>query len=181
MSAAAPISCAKKKNDELGLCVDYRAFNIATVRNQYSHPLRLEMLNTFCGAQIFVALDLRNAYDIIRVRESNKYKPRSALWMGSMIIERYHSRKRTHQQLSKPISITAYVLTLATSLCATVIICWSTRPMKRSMESKYEMCCNNYKHMVFTAQPKSAILGSHWSAFTDVSFAIMALPWHRIA
>jgi len=181
MSAAARILFAKEKDDELPLCVDYWALNTATVSNRYPLPLSPETLNRFCRSQIFSKLDLRNIYHIIQFKEGDKNKLRSGLWMGSSITESYHLRKWMHQLLSKPLSITAYILTFAASVCATLMIYWSTPPMRRSTESRYEKCWNNYKHMVFMAQPKCAVSGSHWSAFSDASFVVIALRWHRTA
>ena len=43
--AAAPSLFAKKKDGGLQLCVDYRALNSATMKNQYPLPLISEMLD----------------------------------------------------------------------------------------------------------------------------------------
>jgi len=71
---AAPILFVKKKDGGLRLCVDYRALNSGTIKNRY--PLRLisEMLDRLRGAQIFTKLDVRNAYHLIRIKESDEYK-----------------------------------------------------------------------------------------------------------
>jgi hypothetical protein len=73
-SAAAPILFAKKKHSGLRLCVDYRALNSATVKNQYPLPIISEMLNRIRGARILTNLDLRNAYDLIRIKEADEYQ-----------------------------------------------------------------------------------------------------------
>ena len=66
-SAAAPIVFAKKKDSSLHLCVDYRALNAITVKNRYLLPLILEMLDRMRDAKVFTKLDLRGAYNLIRI------------------------------------------------------------------------------------------------------------------
>jgi len=73
-SAAAPILFAKKKDGGLRLCVDYRALNTGTIKNWYPLPLISEMLDRLHGARIFTKLDIRNAYDLIRIKEGDEYK-----------------------------------------------------------------------------------------------------------
>jgi hypothetical protein len=72
--AAAPILFAKKKDGGLRLWVDYRALNLATVKNRYPPPLISEMLDRVREARIFTKLDLRGAYNLIRIKESDEYK-----------------------------------------------------------------------------------------------------------
>jgi RNase H-like domain found in reverse transcriptase/Reverse transcriptase (RNA-dependent DNA polymerase)/Integrase zinc binding domain/Chromo (CHRromatin Organisation MOdifier) domain/Integrase core domain len=72
--AAAPILFVKKKDGSLRLCVDYRALNKVTVKNRYPLPLISEMLDRVRGAKIFTKLDLRGAYNLIRIREGDEYK-----------------------------------------------------------------------------------------------------------
>ena len=71
--AAAPILFAKKKNDGgLRLCVDYRALNKVTVKHRYPLPLISEMLDRVREARIFRKLDLRSAYNLIRIKEGDE-------------------------------------------------------------------------------------------------------------
>jgi len=71
---AAPILFAKKKDGGLRRCVDYRALNLATVKNRYPLPLISEMLDCVREARIFTKLDLPGAYNLIRIKEGDKYK-----------------------------------------------------------------------------------------------------------
>jgi len=71
---AAPIIFPKERDGGLRLCVDYRALNKATVKNQYPLPLISEMLDRLRGARIYTNLDHRNAYDLIQIEESDEYK-----------------------------------------------------------------------------------------------------------
>jgi hypothetical protein len=72
--AAAPILFAKKKDGCLRLCINYRALNAVTVKNRYPLPLISEMLDRVRDARVFTKLDLRGAYNLIRIREGDEYK-----------------------------------------------------------------------------------------------------------
>jgi len=71
---AAPILFAKKMDGGFRLHVDYRALNLATVKNRYPLPLISEMLDRVREARIFTKLDFRGAYNLIRIREGDEYK-----------------------------------------------------------------------------------------------------------
>jgi len=58
----------------LQLCVDYRALNLATIKNRYPLPLISEQLDRLPEAQIFSKLDLRNAYHLIRIKKGDEYE-----------------------------------------------------------------------------------------------------------
>jgi hypothetical protein len=58
----------------LRLCVDYRALNYASVKNRYPLPLISEILERVGNAKIFIKLDLRGAYNLIRIKEGDEFK-----------------------------------------------------------------------------------------------------------
>lgn len=70
----APVLFARKKDGSLRLCVDYRRLNALTERNVYPLPLITEMLDRLQTAQWFTALDLKDAYWLIRIREGEEWK-----------------------------------------------------------------------------------------------------------
>jgi hypothetical protein len=72
--AASPILLVKKKNGSLRLCVDYRALNYASVNNRYPLPLICVILERVGKAKIFTKLDLRGAYNLIRIKEGDEFK-----------------------------------------------------------------------------------------------------------
>ena len=47
--------------------------NIATIRNSYPIPRISDLTESFKGASIFTRLDLRSAYNLIRVKEGHEY------------------------------------------------------------------------------------------------------------
>lgn len=72
--AGAPILFVKKKDGSLRLCPDYRALNGITVRNRYPLPLISDMLDRVKSAKIFTKLDLRGAYNLVRMKEGDEWK-----------------------------------------------------------------------------------------------------------
>jgi hypothetical protein len=58
----------EKKDKELRLCVDYRPFNVATIKNKY--PLtRIDILfDQLARAQVFSKIDLHSSYHQIKIR-----------------------------------------------------------------------------------------------------------------
>ena len=73
-SAGAPIIFVKKKDGTLRLCVDYRGINAVTVKNRYPIPLIGELLDRMAHARVFTKIDLRGAYNLVRIREGDEWK-----------------------------------------------------------------------------------------------------------
>ena len=71
-SCASSILFVKKKDGSLRLCVDYRALNDITIKDQYPLPRIEETLNQVRGAKYFARLDLRSAYNLIRIKEGDE-------------------------------------------------------------------------------------------------------------
>lgn len=63
-----------KKDGGLRLCVDYRGLNKITVPNRYPLPLITELFSQIQGAKIFSKLDLRGAYNLVRIRAGDEWK-----------------------------------------------------------------------------------------------------------
>ena len=72
--AAAPVLFVKKKCGELRLCNDFRALNQITCRNSYPLPLIPELLERLRLATIYTKLDLRGAYNLVRIQEGDEWK-----------------------------------------------------------------------------------------------------------
>ena len=70
----APVLFVKKKDGSLRLCVDYRALNDMTIKDGYPIPLIDELIDRLKRAKIFTALDLRGAYNLVRVKEGDEWK-----------------------------------------------------------------------------------------------------------
>jgi hypothetical protein len=58
----------------LRLCVDYRLLNLVTVKNLYPHPSITQKLDRVREARIFTNLDLRGAYNLIRIKQGDNYQ-----------------------------------------------------------------------------------------------------------
>jgi transposase InsO family protein/murein DD-endopeptidase MepM/ murein hydrolase activator NlpD len=72
--AGYPILFVPKKNGKLRLCVDYRQLNDITIKNRYPLPLIKELRDRLQGAQWFTALDLKGAYNLIRMKKGEEWK-----------------------------------------------------------------------------------------------------------
>uniref|UniRef100_A0AAY4A0C0 Gypsy retrotransposon integrase-like protein 1 n=1 Tax=Denticeps clupeoides TaxID=299321 RepID=A0AAY4A0C0_9TELE len=72
--AAAGFFFVKKKEGGLRPCIDYRGLNKATVKNRHPLPLLSTALDSLSRASIFTKLDLRSAYNLVRVREGDEWK-----------------------------------------------------------------------------------------------------------
>uniref|UniRef100_A0A8C5R0W1 ribonuclease H n=1 Tax=Leptobrachium leishanense TaxID=445787 RepID=A0A8C5R0W1_9ANUR len=72
--AGAGIFFVGKRDGGLRPCVDYRALNAITVRNRYPLPLIPELLDRVKDACIFTKIDLRGAYNLVRMREGDEWK-----------------------------------------------------------------------------------------------------------
>ena len=70
----APILFVKKKDGTLRLCVDYRDLNNITKREPYPLPLIQDILQQLAGAKYYTKIDLRGAYNLIRVQPKDEWK-----------------------------------------------------------------------------------------------------------
>jgi len=58
----APVLFIHKKDGTLRMCVDYRALNKATVKNQYPLPRIDDLFDRLSGTKVFRRIDLRSEY-----------------------------------------------------------------------------------------------------------------------
>jgi len=73
--AGSPILFVPKPNGRgLRLCVDYRGLNRITIPNRYPLPLMQELQDRVQGAQWFTKMDLKNGFNLIRIREGDEWK-----------------------------------------------------------------------------------------------------------
>lgn len=72
--AASSFFFVAKKDGGLRPCIDYRALNKQTVQYKYPLPLVPAALEMLRGASIFTKLDLRSAYNLIRIRRGDEWK-----------------------------------------------------------------------------------------------------------
>jgi len=73
--AGSPILFVPKPHGRgLRLCVDYRALNCITIPNRYPLPLMQELQDRVQGAQWFTKMDLKNGFNLIRIREGDEWK-----------------------------------------------------------------------------------------------------------
>ncbi|TPX39268.1 hypothetical protein SeLEV6574_g07339, partial [Synchytrium endobioticum] len=59
---------------ELRPCVDYRDLNSCTVDDRYPMPAVSDLIQKLCGGDYYAKVDLRKAYNSIRVEEGKEWK-----------------------------------------------------------------------------------------------------------
>ena len=72
--AAAPIFFVSKKSGELRPCVNYTALNALTVKHRGPLPLIRDLLTRLSSARFFSKIDLRGAYNLVRMRPGDEWK-----------------------------------------------------------------------------------------------------------
>ncbi|KAL0204545.1 hypothetical protein M9458_002563 [Cirrhinus mrigala] len=72
--AAAGFFFVEKKDGGLRQCIDYRGLNNVTVKFRYPLPLVPSALEQLRKATIYTKLDLRSAYNLIRIKEGDEWK-----------------------------------------------------------------------------------------------------------
>ncbi|KAL4009484.1 hypothetical protein ACER0C_003336 [Sarotherodon galilaeus] len=72
--AAAGFFFVKKKDGGLRPCIDYRGLNKVTIKNRHPLPLLSTALDSLSQACVFTKLDLRSAYNLVRIREGDEWK-----------------------------------------------------------------------------------------------------------
>ncbi len=72
--ASAGFFFVKKKDGGLRPCIDYRSLNDITIKFRYPLPLVPSALEQLRSSRYFTKLDLRSAYNLIRIREGDEWK-----------------------------------------------------------------------------------------------------------
>ncbi len=72
--ASAGFFFVKKKDGGLRPCIDYRGLNEISIKFRYPLPLVPAALEQLREARYFTKLDLRSAYNLIRIREGDEWK-----------------------------------------------------------------------------------------------------------
>ena len=71
---SSPIFFVKKADGGLRPCVDYSPLNSITVKDRYPVPSAEQLTDRLTGARVFSKLDLRNAYNQVRIAEGHEWK-----------------------------------------------------------------------------------------------------------
>jgi hypothetical protein len=63
---------AKKSENDLRLCVNYKKLNAITIKNRYSISLMNQLLNHFNDVKKFIKLNIQTAYNFIRIKKKDE-------------------------------------------------------------------------------------------------------------
>ena len=72
--AGAGFFFVEKKSGELRPCIDYRGLNFFTIKNAYPILLITELFDHIKEPMVFTKLDLRGAYNLVRIKEGDEWK-----------------------------------------------------------------------------------------------------------
>ena len=72
--AGAPVLFVNKSDGSLRLCVDYRRLNEIIIKNRSPLTLLQETLTRLSLAKYYTKLDLRRAYNLVRIAEGEEWK-----------------------------------------------------------------------------------------------------------
>ena len=78
-----PVLFVSKKGGQMRMCINYRALNRITVKNNYPLPRVDDLLNKLAGATYFSRIDLKSGYYQIRVAAQDVHKTAMRTWYGS--------------------------------------------------------------------------------------------------
>jgi hypothetical protein len=74
LSAGSPILFVPKKDGKKRLCVNYRKLNVIIIKNRYTLSLADELRDRLSGVTVFIKLDLRGVYNLIRIKKGEEWK-----------------------------------------------------------------------------------------------------------
>jgi hypothetical protein len=63
---------AKKSENDLRLCVNYKKLNAITIKNRYSIFLMNQLLNRFNDVKKFIKLNIQTTYNFIRIKKKDE-------------------------------------------------------------------------------------------------------------
>ncbi|XP_055957860.1 retrovirus-related Pol polyprotein from transposon opus isoform X1 [Patella vulgata] len=77
-----PVVLARKKDNSLRMCVDYRMLNKKTIRDAYALPRIEEMLDNLAGSKYFSVVDMKSGYHQVSIEDSDI--PKTAFTVGPL-------------------------------------------------------------------------------------------------
>ncbi|KRH94789.1 reverse transcriptase, partial [Pseudoloma neurophilia] len=69
-----PVVLVSKKNGSLRFCIDYRALNLNTIKQEFPISHMQDILNSLKHATVFTKIDLESANHQIEMKEEDQHK-----------------------------------------------------------------------------------------------------------
>lgn len=85
---ASNVVLARKKDNSLRLCIDFRQLNQRTIKDSYGLPRIEDILDSLNGAKYFTVLDMKSGYHQIEIEE--EHKQRTAFTVGPLGFYEYN-------------------------------------------------------------------------------------------
>lgn len=79
---ASAVVLARKKDNSLRMCIDYRELNKRSIRDSYALPRVEEILDCLAGSRYFSVIDMKSGYHQVEVAEH--HKERTAFTVGPL-------------------------------------------------------------------------------------------------
>ena len=67
-----PVFFVPKKDEKKRIVQDYRYLNSWTIKNNYTLPLILDLINSIGKKKVFMKMDLRWGYNNVRIKEEDE-------------------------------------------------------------------------------------------------------------
>ena len=85
-SMAVPVFFVKKKDGQKRLVVDWRDLNDITIPDRHPLPRADNLVEALRGTGLYTKLDLKSGYNLVRIREGDKWKTKDSSNFVPMVL-----------------------------------------------------------------------------------------------
>lgn len=160
-----------KKSGELRPFIGYRGLNRFTIKNAYLIPLFTELFDRLKGATVFTKLDLRGAYNLVRIKENDVWKTA------------FNTRTGHYEYLVMPFGLCnapAVFLTISSEICCSyvwwfilTISSYFASPWRATTHMSF-VCFRNRENNLYCKLEKCEF---HREQVKFLSFSLLVFRW----